>query len=88
MKNILPEECYSLTQNVTDSSREKEFLKKQNNQLLDKYNSLLGKYSQFSIYKTSLIKLAILSLTSKEIAKHYELLSNLTKLYVYKKTFS
>ena len=39
LKNILSEEYYILIQNVTDNSREKEFLKKKK-QLIDKYNSL------------------------------------------------
>ena len=41
LKNILSEEYYILIQNVTDDSREKEFLKKKK-QLIEKYNSLLG----------------------------------------------
>ena len=68
-KNTLSEEHYILIQNVTDNSREKEFLKKKK-QLIDKYNSLLNKYSQHSNYKTSLIKPAILNLISEEIPKH------------------
>ena len=69
LKNILSEENYILIQNVTDNSREKEFLKKKK-QLVDKYNSLLDKHSQHRNYKTSLIKPAILNLTEKVIPKH------------------
>ena len=66
---------------MTDNSREKEFLKKKK-QLIDKYNSLLDNYSQRSKYKTSLIKPAILNLTSEEIWKHYESLLNLGPNFV------
>ena len=58
-KNILSEEHYILIENVTDDSREKEFLKKKK-QLIEKYNSLLEKHSRRNNYKTSLIKPAIL----------------------------
>ena len=75
LKNTLSEEHYILIQNATDDSREKEFLKK-NKQLIEKYNSLLAKYSRHSNYKTSLIKPAILNLTKEEIPKHYESLLN------------
>ena len=75
LKNILSEEHYILIQNVTDSSREKQFLKKKK-QLIDKYNSLPNKYSQHSNYKTSLIKPVILNLTNEEIPQHYESLLN------------
>ena len=81
LRNILSEEHYILIQNVTDISREKEFLKKKK-QLIDKYNSLLNKYSQHSNYKTSLIKPAILNLTSEEMPKHYESLLNLGPKFV------
>ena len=81
MKNILSEEHYILIQNVTDNSREKEFLKKKK-QLICKYNSLLNKYSQHSNYKTGLIKPAILNLTNEEIPKHYESLINLGPKFV------
>ena len=81
LKNILSEEHYILIQNVTDNSREKEFLKKKK-QLIDKYNSLLNKYSQRSNYKTSLIKTVILNLTNEEIPKHYEYLLNLAPKFV------
>ena len=80
LKNTLSEEHYILIQNATDDSREKEFLKK-NKQLIEKYNSLLAKYSRHSNYKTSLIKPAILNLTKEEIPKHYESLLNL-KLFI------
>ena len=66
LKNILLEEHYILTQNVTDNSREKEFLKKKK-QLTEKYNSLLHKYCRHSNYKTNLIKPAILNRTKEEI---------------------
>ena len=59
LKNILSEEHYILIENVTDDSREKEFLKKKK-QLIEKYNSLLEKHSRRNNYKTSLIKPAIL----------------------------
>ena len=75
LKNILSDEHYILIQNVTDDTREKEFLKKKK-QLIEKYNSLLDKYSRHSNYKTSLIKPAILNLTKEEIPKHYESLLN------------
>ena len=81
LKNILSEEHDILIQNVTDNSREKEFLKKKK-KLIDKYNSLLNKYSQHSSYKTSLFKPAILNLTSEEIPKHYESLLNLGPKFV------
>ena len=81
LKNIFSEEHYILVQNVTDNSREKEFLKKKK-QLIDKYNSLLDKYSQHSNYKTSLIKPAILNLTKEKIPKHYESLLNLGPKFV------
>ena len=81
LNNILSEEHYILIQNVTDNSREKEFLKKKK-QLIVKYNSLLNKYSQHSNYKTSLIKPAILNLTNEEIPKHYESLLNLGPKFV------
>ena len=80
LKNILSDEHYILIQNVTDDTREKEFLKKKK-QLIEKYNSLLDKYSRHSNYKTSLIKPAILNLTKEEIPKHYESLLNL-KLFI------
>ena len=75
LKNILSDEHYILIQNVTDDTREKEFLKKKK-QLIEKYNSLLDKYSRHSNYKTSLIKPAILNLSKEEIPKHYESLLN------------
>ena len=75
LKKVLSEEHYVLIQNVTDNSREKEFLKKK--QLMDKYNSLLETCFQYSNNKTSLIKPAILKLTNEEIQKHYEPLLNL-----------
>ena len=81
LNNILSEEHYILIQNVTDNSREKEFLKKKK-QLIVKYNSLLNKYAQHSNYKTSLIKPAILNLTNEEIPKHYESLLNLGPKFV------
>ena len=59
LKNILSEEHYILIENVTDDSREKEFLKKKK-QLIEKYNSLLEKHSRRNNYKISLIKPAIL----------------------------
>ena len=59
LKNILSEEHYILIENVTDDSREKEFLKKKK-QLIEKYSSLLKKHSRRNNYKTSLIKPAIL----------------------------
>ena len=74
LKKILSEEHYILIQNVTDNSREKKFFKKKK-QIIDKYNSLLDKYSQHSNYKTSLIKQAILNLTNEEIPKHESLLN-------------
>ena len=52
LKNILSEEHYIIIQNVTDDSREKEFLKKKK-ELIKKYNSLLDKYSLHSNYKTN-----------------------------------
>ena len=76
LKNILSDEHYILIQNVTDDTREKEFLKKKK-QLIEKYNSLLDKYSRHSNYKTSLIKPAILNLTKEGIPKHCESLFNL-----------
>ena len=81
LKNILSEEQYSLIQNVAGNSGEKEFLKKKK-QLINKYNSLLDKYSQHSNYKTSLIKTAILNLTNAEIPKHYESLLDLGSKFV------
>ena len=81
LKSILSEEHYILIQNVTDNSREKEFLKKKK-QLIKKYNSLLDKYSEHSNYKTSLIKPAIFNLTKEEILKHYESLLNLGPKFV------
>ena len=81
LKNILSDEHYILIQNVTDDTREKEFLKKKK-QLIEKYNSLLDKYSRHSNYKTSLIKPAILNLTKEEIPKHYESLLNLGPKFV------
>ena len=81
LKDILSEEHYILIQNVTDNSREKEFLKKKK-QLIEKYNSLLDKYSQYSNCKPSLIKSAILNLTKEEIPKHYESLLNLGPKFV------
>ena len=81
LKSILSKEHYILIQNVTDHSREKEFLKKKK-QLIDKYNNLLDKYSQHSNYKTSLIKPAILNLTKEEIPKHYKSLLNLGPKFV------
>ena len=75
LKNNLSEEHYILIQNATDGSREREFLKK-NKQLIEKYNSLLDKYSRHRNYKTSLIKPAILNLSKKEIPKHYKSLLN------------
>ena len=81
LKNILSEDHYILVQNVTDNSRQKEFLKKKK-QLIDKYNSLLDKYSQHSNYKTSLIKPVILNLTNEEIPEHYESLLNLGSKFV------
>ena len=81
LKSILSEEHYILIQNVTDNSREKEFLKKKK-QLIEKYNSLLDKYSEHSNYKTSLIKPAIFSLTKEKILKHYESLLNLGPKFV------
>ena len=81
LKSILSKQHYILIQNVTDHSREKEFLKKRK-QLIDKYNNLLDKYSQHSNYKTSLIKPAILNLTKEEIPKHYKSLLNLGPKFV------
>ena len=81
LKSVLSEEHYILIQNVTDNSREKEFLKKKK-QLIHKYNSLLDKCSQDSNYKTSLIKPAILNLTKEKIPKHYESLLNLGPKFV------
>ena len=43
LRNILSEEHYILIQNVTDNSKEKNFLKRK--QLIDKYSSLLDNYS-------------------------------------------
>ena len=80
-KNILSEEHYILIENVTDDSREKEFLKKKK-QLIEKFNSLLDKHSRHNNYKTSLIKPTILNLTKEEIPKHYESLSNLEPKFV------
>ena len=79
-KNILLEEHYILIQNVTDDSREKEFLKRK--QLIEKYNSLLDKYCRHSNYKTILIKPAIFNFTKQEIPKHYESLLNLGPKFV------
>ena len=76
LKKILSEEHYNLIQNITVFSREKEFLKKKKKQLIDKYHSLLDKCSQRNSMKSSLMKPAILNLTSKEIPKHYEFLLN------------
>ena len=81
LKSILSEERYIFIQNVTDNSREKESSKKKK-QLIDKYNSLLNKYSQHSYYKTSLIKPATLNLPKKEVPKHYESLLNLGPKFV------
>ena len=81
LKNILSEEHYILTQNVTDNSREKEFLKKKK-QLTEKYNSLLHKYCRHSNYKTNLIKPAILNRTTEEIRQHYQSLLNLGPKFV------
>ena len=81
LKSVLSEEHYILIQNVTENSREKEFLKKKK-QLIHKYNSLLDKCSQDSNYKTSLIKPAILNLTKEKILKHYESLLNLGPKFV------
>ena len=81
MKNILSEEHYILIQNVTDDSREKEFLKKEK-QLIERYNSLLNKYSRHNNYKSSLIKPAILNRTKEEIPKHYQSLLNLGPKFV------
>ena len=81
LKNILSDEHYILIQNVTDDSREKEFLQKKK-QLIEKYNSLLDKYSQHSNYKTSLTKPAILNFTKEEIPRHYESLINLGLKFV------
>ena len=81
MKNILSEEHYILIQNVTDDSREKEFLKKEK-QLIERYNSLLNKYYRHNNYKSSLIKPAILNRTKEEILKHYQSLLNLGPKFV------
>ena len=81
LKNILSEEHYILIQNVTDDTREKEFLKKKE-QLIEKCNSLLDKYSQHSNYKTNLIKPAILNLTKEVIPKHCESLFSLGPKFV------
>ena len=75
LKDILSEEHYILIQNVTDNSRKKNLKRKK--QLIDKYNSLLNKYSQPSNYKTSLIKPAIFNLACEKIPKYYESLLNL-----------
>ena len=79
-RNILSEEHYILIQNITDDSRQKEFLKKKK-QLKDKYNSLLDKDSQHSNYKTSLIKPAILNFTKEEIPIWDQNLCLRTKAY-------
>ena len=81
LKKILSEKHYILIQNVTDHSKDKEFLKKKK-QLIDKCNSFLDKYSQHSNYKTNLIKSAILNLTNEEIPKFYESLLNLAHKFV------
>ena len=60
--------AYILTQNVTDNSIEKEFLKTRK-QRINKFSNLHDKYSLCSYCKTSLIKPVILNLTQNII--HY-----------------
>ena len=55
---------------------EKKEILKEKKQLIDKYESLLDKYSKRSYCKISLIKAAILNLTSEEIPNPYESLLN------------